>query len=279
MPEGPEIRRAADEIAKVIEGKTIESIEVGLPHLVKPAEKLTGKKVEQVETRGKAMLIHFDNQLTVYSHNQLYGVWKTSKRGVLPKTKRSLRLALHTKDKSALLYSASDIAVYERGELNEHPFLKRLGPDILHSNTTWQMLRKQLLAKNFCNRGLSALYLDQHFIAGIGNYLRSEILFAAGIHPDRKPKQLTKAQLASLAKQTLIVAQRAYVSKGHTTPDALAKTLAKSKGAYENVRFMVFNREEQSCRLCVTPIIKAQRNGRRIYWCPQCQPMTSNQSE
>lgn len=96
MPEGPEIRRAADKLAKVIEGKTIESIEVGLPHLVKPAEKLTGKKVEQVETRGKAMLIHFDNQLTVYSHNQLYGVWKTSKRGVLPKTKRTiLGSALH----------------------------------------------------------------------------------------------------------------------------------------------------------------------------------------
>ena len=71
MPEGPEIRLAADKIAKVIEGQQIEDIEVGLPHLTQGAAKLKGRRVEQVETRGKAMLIHFDNQLSVYSHNQL----------------------------------------------------------------------------------------------------------------------------------------------------------------------------------------------------------------
>ena len=30
---------------------------------------------------------------------------------------------------------------------------------------------------------LTALYLDQSFVAGIGNYLRSEILFNAGLNP------------------------------------------------------------------------------------------------
>ncbi|WP_371194780.1 endonuclease VIII [Glaciecola sp. SC05] len=273
MPEGPEIRLAADKIAKVIEGKKIEAIEVGLPHLYQPAKILAGQRVEKVETRGKAMLIHFDNQLSVYSHNQLYGVWKTAKRGSLPKTKRSLRLALHTKDQSALLYSASDIGVYERGELNEHPFLRKLGPDILQADLTWQTLRKQLLAKRFCNRGLSALYLDQQFIAGIGNYLRTEILFAAGIHPDYKPKQLSPEQLKALAKQTLVIGRRAYATRGHTVPESLGKKLSKTKGSYESVRFMAFNREQLPCRVCVTPIIKAQRNGRRIYWCERCQPI------
>lgn len=276
MPEGPEIRLAADKIAKVIVGRIIEAIEVGLPHLVKPAKILTGHTVEKVETRGKAMLIHFDNQMSVYSHNQLYGVWKTAKRGTLPKTNRSLRLALHTKDKSALLYSASDIGVYERGELAEHPFLKKLGPDILQADLTWQSLREQLLAKRFCNRGLSALYLDQHFVAGIGNYLRTEILFAAGIHPDFKPKQLSNEQLRTLAKQTILIGQRAYVTKGHTVPETLGKKLAISKGSYESVRFMAFNREQLPCRICVTPIVKAQRNGRRIYWCERCQPNDDN---
>ncbi len=36
MPEGPEIRTAADKIAKIIEGKVIEDIEVGLPRLLEP---------------------------------------------------------------------------------------------------------------------------------------------------------------------------------------------------------------------------------------------------
>ena len=273
MPEGPEIRLAADKIAKVIEGQSIEAIEVGLAHLVAPAKELSGRRVEKVETRGKAMLIHFDNEQSIYSHNQLYGVWKTCKRGKPPQTKRSLRLALHTADMSAILYSASDIGVYQKQELAEHPFLKKLGPDVLQAGLTWQALRKQLLDKRFCNRSLSALYLDQHFLAGIGNYLRTEILFAAGVHPDNKPKQLPPERLKALAQQSIKISQRAYETRGHTVAKSMAKRLAKTKAPYESVRFMAFNREGLSCRECVSPIIKAQRNGRRIYWCEQCQPL------
>lgn len=271
MPEGPEIRLAADEIAKVIENQVIEDIDVGLAHLICSAKKLIGVKVQEVETRGKAMLIHFANGLSVYSHNQLYGVWKTVKRGTLPKTKRSLRLALHTKNKSALLYSASDIAVYERHDLTQHPFLSKIGPDILNQDLHWRSIAERLQDKRFCNRSLSILYLDQHFIAGIGNYLRTEILFAAGVHPDLKAKQLSSLQLETLAKQTLLISKRAYDTKGHTVPSALSKELAKTKSSYESVRFMAFNREGLPCRKCVNPIVKAKRNGRRIYWCELCQ--------
>nr|WP_136251264.1 endonuclease VIII [Ningiella ruwaisensis] len=277
MPEGPEIRRAADSIAKVIEGKLIEDVIVGLDRLAPYVSQLKGQRVREVETRGKAMLIHFNNGLSVYSHNQLYGVWKTAKRGTLPKTKRSLRLALHTETESALLYSASDIEVHPFEALCEHPFLKRIGPDILDKNVQWQDIKLRLQDRRFINRTLSALYLDQHFIAGIGNYLRSEILFAARVHPDLKPKLLNDSQLDLLAKQTLIIGQRAYKTRGHTVPDDIRRHLAKNKTNYEGARFMVFNRESQPCRECVNPILKAQRNGRRIYWCENCQSINSEQ--
>lgn len=271
MPEGPEIRIAADNIAKIIEGQIIDDIDVGLAHLCKGARRLKGHKVERVETQGKAMLIHFANQFSIYSHNQLYGVWKTSQRGVLPDTKRSLRLALHTKASSALLYSASDIGIYETHRLIEHPFLSKIGPDILQPTMSWQTLSERLSSKRFRNRSLSSLYLDQHFIAGIGNYLRSEILFAAGLHPDFKPKQLSVRQIEDLATQSLNVSKRAYETKGYTVPDDLFEQLLVTDSDYENVRFMVFNRHQLPCRHCVHPITKAQRNGRRIYWCEHCQ--------
>lgn len=276
MPEGPETRRAAEQIAEVIQNKVIEDIDVGLPHLIAPSKKLKGVKVEEVESRGKAMLIHFANGLSIYSHNQLYGVWKTAKRSELPKTKRSLRLALHTEDRSALLYSASEIAVYERGELLHHPFLSKIGPDVLDSELSWQDVAERLQHKRFHNRGLSTLYLDQHFIAGIGNYLRTEILFAAGVHPDYKPKQLSEKQIEALAKETLEVGKCAYETDGHTLRPELRSKLLEADGCYDSVRFMAFNREGLPCRDCVMPIIKAQRNGRRIYWCEICQPYDSH---
>ena len=71
MPEGPEIRRAADKIEAVLKDKTVERIQFGLPPLKKFSKPLTGTKVLELETRGKALLTHFDSGHTIYSHNQL----------------------------------------------------------------------------------------------------------------------------------------------------------------------------------------------------------------
>jgi len=109
MPEGPEIRRAADEVQAALKGHRTLEVWFGL-QLLKPFEwQLTGATVIRVETHGKAMLTRFDNDLTIYSHNQLYGRWYTLPSRQLPKTKRQLRLAIHNSRMSALLYSASDI--------------------------------------------------------------------------------------------------------------------------------------------------------------------------
>lgn len=84
------------------------------------------RKIEDIETRGKALLTHFSNGLTMYSHNQLYGVWKIVDAGETPDTKRDLRVRLETEDKAILLYSASDITIAPREEIAQHPFYNAL---------------------------------------------------------------------------------------------------------------------------------------------------------
>ncbi|MFT4862958.1 MAG: endonuclease-8, partial [Pseudohongiellaceae bacterium] len=149
MPEGPEIRRAADKIATALVGKVIQRIEFGLPHLKHHEEILCGSTVLEMETRGKALLTHFDNGHSIYSHNQLYGRWYVVKRDKLPSTGRSLRLALHTKTHSALLYSASEIEVLDEEGINTHRFLTKLGPDILNPNLTWRQVAARLADPRF----------------------------------------------------------------------------------------------------------------------------------
>lgn len=90
MPEGPEIRRAADRVKKVLVGHPVVDVTFGLPGLKRYKRRLTGHTVVAVETRGKAMLTHFDNDLTIYSHNQLYGRWYTTRRSQRPNTGRQL---------------------------------------------------------------------------------------------------------------------------------------------------------------------------------------------
>lgn len=272
MPEGPEIRRAADRIAEVLVDREIEEVKFAFPALRRYSPLLRGQRVLDLETRGKALLTHFDSDYTIYSHNQLYGIWKIVRRGKLPKTSRSLRLALHTATHSALLYSASDISVWRREELGLHPFLARLGPDLLSAGLHWRDVAARLRQPEFSGRSLAALYLDQGFLAGNGNYLRSEVLFCAGLHPQRRPRELSRAQLGSLARETLSVVQRSYATAGVTLTPKLATSLKQRVKGRERRRFFVFARDGLPCYRCAATIRRDSMGSRRIYWCPQCQP-------
>jgi endonuclease-8 len=97
-------------------------------HLQCYEEELAGQRVDAVETRGKALLIRFEGGLSIYSHNQLYGRWYVRKHGSYPRTGRQLRLAIHTEKKSALLYSASDIAVLDAAGIRRAPVLAEARP-------------------------------------------------------------------------------------------------------------------------------------------------------
>ena len=271
MPEGPEIRRAADKIAKVLEGKQIVDAAFGLPRLRGREQDFIDARVSELETRGKALLTHFDNGLTIYSHNQLYGRWYVVKRDAYPKTNRSLRLALHTETHSALLYSASDISIWDQFELDLHPFLARIGPDILNTALSWREISERLRSNKFRRRSVASLYLAQDFLAGVGNYLRSEILFDAGISPSARPLDLSLKQTNALGRSTLKISQRSYQTGGLTNPPRRVAALKKQGLKRSQYRHAVFARANKPCYQCGNKIRKDSLAGRRLYWCPGCQ--------
>ena len=273
MPEGPEIRLAADKIEKALRPHLVTEVFFAFDHL-KPFEAdLTGCRVTRIETRGKAMLTHFDNGLSVYSHNQLYGIWMVRKAQNFPDTNRQLRFAVHNAKKSALLYSASDIQILSSPEeIETHPFLSKLGPDVLSSGGKPQQLYERRKSKKHHRRRLSTLYLDQHYLAGIGNYLRSEILFVAKLHPYLRPMDCSDEQLMALAEASIEISYQSYKYKGVTNDLDLANQLKAEGARYRDYRYWVFGRKDKPCYECGTPIIKEMVSNRRIYYWPTCQP-------
>ncbi|RTZ71890.1 MAG: endonuclease VIII [Gammaproteobacteria bacterium] len=199
LPEGPEIRRLRNRLAEAIEGETAQRIEFHLPRLTEWNGRLDGCHITAIESRGKALLTHIDSGHSIYSHNQLYGRWFVVPPGEPPDTRRQLRLAIHTRRYRALLYSASDIEVWPTDQLSEHPFLKRLGPDVLDETTTTAMVLERLRDKAWWRRRLGGFLTDQSFVAGLGNYLRCEILFVAGLHPNQRPCDLDELQLSRIS--------------------------------------------------------------------------------
>ena len=271
MPEGPEIQLAADAVAAAIVGKPTTAVCFAFDHLKKYEQKLTGVVVTAVQARGKAMLTRFANGWNIYSHNQLYGKWLVRDAHNYPDTNRQLRLAIHNTEKSALLYSASDIEVLPDGELDSHPFLSKLGPDVLDAAVTISQAAARFNADQFKRRRLTTLLLDQGFLAGLGNYLRSEVLFVARVHPSLRPMDCTPAQIDDLAEAAVSLTRQSYQTKGITNDLQLAEKLKKEGLAYRDYRFWVFDRDGRPCYNCGTAIIKDSIGGRRLYFCPTCQ--------
>ena len=273
MPEGPETRLAADRIAKAIQGRAADEVFFAFESLQPFRKKLTGQQVERIDTRGKAMLTRFSGGLSVYTHNQLYGRWYIMGDGKMPRTQRQLRFSVRAGDQRALLYSASDIEVLTPAQEASHPFLGRLGPDLLSESPPPAEIANRIEDSRFRGRQLGALLLDQSFVAGLGNYLRAEILFEARIHPRCRGKDCTAEERQQIAQQIVSVTRRAYRTRGITLAEEHVTALKKKGVKRSAYRHWVYDRRGLPCRRCETQVVTENIGGRNCFWCPQCQPV------
>ncbi len=271
MPEGPETRRAADRIGEALVGRPVTRVHFAFPHLRAAEPLLTGEEVLEVRSWGKAILIGFGNGLIVYCHSQLYGRWFIRTSGELPNTRRSLRLCIENHSKAALLYSASEIDVLEQAQLDVHPFLSKLGPDVLGPGFGPARALRRLEEPRFKNRNLGGLLLDQSFVAGIGNYLRSEVLFFAGLPPSATPARCDERARRELAKAIIDVSRRAYRSGGITNPPRSVAELRRRGARRREFRHAVYGRAGKPCFTCGAPVKRIDQAGRALFMCVRCQ--------
>jgi endonuclease-8 len=217
-------------------------------------------------------LTRFSSGLVVYSHNQLYGKWFVCPAGEPPQTRRQLRFAVHTAETSALLYSASDIEVLDEVGLETQRYLARLGPDLLSPDVVVADVVERLKSGAFARRQLGHLLLDQGCLAGVGNYLRSEILYRARVHPAQRPCDLSDATLDRLASTALELSRRSFRTGGVTNDAERVARMKKRGKPRSEYRFLVFARAGERCYRCRQTIVRSDVGSRRLFWCPRCQP-------
>ena len=274
MPEGPEIHRSADAIADALVGHPADTVEFhDLDEFKEHEATLQGRSVRRVEARGKALLTRFEGGWNIYSHNQLYGKWTIRQAGDLPDTNRQLRVEITNDYHSAYLYSATQIEVLQDDELDDHSYLKKLGPDPLGRETDEADIVERFEATDFHRRQLATLLLDQGFVAGIGNYLRSEILWSEATHPREKLGGMDSDERRELAEATHRLIRRAYEKKGTTVDDEELLAYADQKGDETACgRHYAYERDDGECPRCDDEIVCEEHGGRNVFLCPSCQP-------
>lgn len=112
---------------------------------------------------------------------------------------------------------------------------------MLDARLTPEEVKARLLSPRFRNRQFSGLLLDQSFLAGLGNYLRVEILWQVGLTGQHKAKDLNEAQLNALSHALLDIPRLSYTTRGQADEN-------KHHGAL--FRFKLFHRDGEACERC-----------------------------
>lgn len=142
--------------------------------------------------------------------------------------------------------------------------LASLGPDVLGTELTPEIFAKRLLAKP--HRVISEALMDQSCVSGVGNYIRAEALWLAGVDPWKPVVELSSKQFLDLYESTTSVCRNSYESGGATIHTY--ESPAGKEGEYSS-RFVVYGRKTDADGDEV--VTRKDSNGRTVHWSPKRQ--------
>lgn len=269
MPELPEVEVTRRGIARRVEGMRLERAVLRTPALRYPipaglARKLAGRPLLEAKRRGKYLLLDLDGGHLLI-HLGMSGSLRFLAPGTPPQKHDHadfvfgdtiLRLT-DPRRFGALLWLADDPL--------EHPLLAKLGIEPLERGFTPAWLHAALRGKSVA---IKPALMDSGLVVGVGNIYAAESLFDACIDPRTAAGWVSAARLDSLVpaiKQTL----RAAIRAGGSTLRDFCNTEG-GMGDFQ-LRHKVYDRAEEPCFRCGTPIRQIRQGQRSTYFCPRCQ--------
>ena len=226
MPEGIEVRITAEQLDSSLRGSSLLAYYPSPDPL--PEKKISGfnevnfpRQIRRIFPYGKKIIFELDNGYLM-SALGMTGRWSHSRSR---DTRLSLVYSLSTEIKflfyddirkfGSLQYLT---AIQLQGELS------KLGPDVLNTQITFEMFMSRFLIANShrrCKQVITKFLLEQSYFSGIGNYLKSEILYYARVDPHLRVNELTDEEFVRIYQAIPYVLQLSYRNGGLTIKDYL----------------------------------------------------------
>ena len=291
MPEGPEVRKYADALDAALTGRAIVSLTARTKDarkwLQENEARIRGHRVERVVSHGKHLLGYIEGDFFFHSHLMMWGRWQTFGTGELPERDRRERARIVVEGAAAILLSAPIFNVGEGDPYKQIEILATLGPDALPYRGRFKRTEFLRRLHEHEVETIGAALLNQRIVAGLGNYLRAEVLFACKLNPWRSVGDLTQRNLSCLSKTIPQLARDAY-ERSATAPEEDRKRMAGDPslvyvpGREYGTRHLVFRRTNLPCLRCGEKIrqlrqrtIQMQEDEeertRIVYFCAKCQ--------
>jgi endonuclease-8 len=257
MVEGPTAKAYATKISQEFRGEIVKDVFVkSSKRVYVPLSELIGLKFLNADSYGKNIIIFFDG-LAVRVHLMMFGaihIYYTNES--LLKPEKLVRLLIMGDRKKLVVYNAPIVEVDKADKLLNR-LKKELGPDPLSKEWDRRKAIENILKLK--NEKIGVALLNQSVIGGVGNILRNEILFRAGVNPERFIKNLTEAEVERIVKECENLMQKFL-------------ELKIEKKGIKPILF-VYNNYGGTCKVCGGKIkfYMQQPINRKTFVCVNCQ--------
>lgn len=305
MPELPEVQTTVDGLQAHATGFTITSVWTDLAvknpinqfkdtlkssaffeHFKKA---VVGRKVIRVERRGKNILIHLDNKHIVLVHMKMtghmmvgsYEYQKTKNTWIVSPTEKNE--ALHdpynrfihvvwtlqkgkTEKQLVLCDSRKFAKVTLLASTDDHKkHLGAIGPEPLNKAFTEKDFTQRLKKK--MSGAIKTVLMNPEVVAGIGNIYSDELLWLAGIHPERKVRDTTAKEFKAMYEAMKAVLLKGIDFGGDSTSDY--RNIMGEKGQFHG-KHNVYRETKKPCKKkgCPGVIQRKMIGGRSAHFCP-----------
>lgn len=264
MPEGNELHRYALHHADLFAGRTLT---VAAPNgrFADGATLLNRRKLRAVDAYGKHLFYDFGASRQLHIHLGLYGKFREGEMP-FPEPRGALRLRFSTADHWLELRGPTACEVLQTSQREK--LLQRIGPDPLREDADPSLVLNRILGSK---TPIGALLMDQSVISGIGNIYRAELLYRAKLNPFLPGNTIAKRALTKLWKDAKELMHSGMVDRRIVTTRPSDRPHPKGKARRGETHY-VYRRHLLPCFICGTTIGREEFIGRKLYWCPQCQP-------
>jgi formamidopyrimidine-DNA glycosylase len=275
MPELPEVEHVARALQMIVAGRAIVKAELRRERLapdITPrsfSKRLAGTTVNFIHRRGKHILFDLDNRLTLIVHLRMSGRFMLlTSNSTDPKFAHAL---FHFSDETRLVFQDQRhfglMKLVGTPKLFETKELSKLAPEPFSDDFSIDYLRTSLKSSN---REVKEFLIDQTKVCGLGNIYASEALFLAKISPSKRTQAISKAKAEALFTSIRDVLDEAIQTGGasNITHENIGEGVY---GTGSETAWSVYNRENEPCPNCGSPIRRIKQAGRSTYYCVKCQ--------
>ncbi|MGH9210391.1 MAG: bifunctional DNA-formamidopyrimidine glycosylase/DNA-(apurinic or apyrimidinic site) lyase [Acidimicrobiales bacterium] len=278
MPELPEIETVRRGLERETVGRRVKTADVRVAKLVsrnggKKAfqSRLEGTKIKGVDRRGSLLVTNLDSgELLVFDLGDSGRLLRTAPKD--PVDGATQLIVSFTQGGQLRVIDpdgSSEAFVVEPSHLvDEVPSLSELGLDPVAEAISWTAFARALVVRR--TDKLKSLLIDPTFIVGLGDLYADEILYDAGLRPDREVSTLSTMEIRRLYRSFVEILHEATKHHGTSTENHPFIDLHGNEGNFQE-ELEVWGRDGEPCRRCRGTVTKVRSGGRTNYVCPSCQ--------